>query len=179
MPGCEPSRPDCGEVELSCSCNSAGSAPIGCRSRSVTGNTRASDYRCGRAPIECQRLSYLHRSKARRGDSGCVLRARHGVVVVWVSLHLASRVGAQRRRAPVNLAWSRNRVPARPAMNHSLLRSQVVTSRSDSTIDESNHLRRRSIALIDKSRALLVDSRECLLLSNRRLARSARLLRVT
>jgi len=64
-------------------------------------------------------------------------------------------------------------------MNHSLLRSQVVTSRSDSTIDESNHLRRRSIALIDKSRALLVDSRECLLLSNRRLARSARLLRVT
>jgi hypothetical protein len=70
MPGCEPSQPDCGEVEPSCSCNSAGSAPIGCRSRSVTGNTRASDYRCGRAPIECQRLSYLHRSKARRGASG-------------------------------------------------------------------------------------------------------------
>ena len=64
-------------------------------------------------------------------------------------------------------------------MNHSLLRSQVITSRSDSTLDESNHLRRSSIALIDKSHALLVDSRECLVLSHQRLARSARLLRVT
>jgi hypothetical protein len=64
-------------------------------------------------------------------------------------------------------------------MNHSLLRSQVVTSRSDSTIDESSHLRRSAIALIDKSHALLVDSRECLVLSRQRLARSARLLRGT
>jgi hypothetical protein len=64
-------------------------------------------------------------------------------------------------------------------MNHSLLRSPVVTSRSESTIDESSHLMQSAIALIDKSRALLVDSRECLLLSHRRLARSARLLRVT
>jgi len=64
-------------------------------------------------------------------------------------------------------------------MNHSRLRSQVVTSRSDATIDESSHMRRSTIALIDKSRALLVDSRECLVLSRQRLARSARLLRVT
>jgi len=64
-------------------------------------------------------------------------------------------------------------------MNHSLLRSPVVTRRSESTIDESSHLMQSAIALIDKSRALLVDSRECLLLSHRRLARSARLLRVT
>jgi hypothetical protein len=64
-------------------------------------------------------------------------------------------------------------------MNHSLLRSQVVTSRSASTLDESSHLRRSSIALIDKSHVLLVDSRECLVLSRQKLARSARLLRGT
>ena len=64
-------------------------------------------------------------------------------------------------------------------MNYSPTRSQVVTTRSGSTIDESHHLSRSSIALIDKSRLLLVESRECLVLSHRRLARSARLLRVT